>query len=73
MVIRYKDMKRDARIYIAGHTGLVGSAFLRRLQSEGYKNLITRTHAQLDLERQSETEAFFQEERPEYVFQARAR
>ena len=66
-------MKRDARIYIAGHTGLVGSAFLRRFQSEGYKNLITRTHAQLDLERQSETEAFFQEERPEYVLLAAAK
>jgi len=66
-------MKRDARIYIAGHTGLVGSALLRRLQSEGYQNLITRTHAELDLERQSETEDFFHQERPEYVIQAAAK
>ena len=46
-------MDRDAKIYIAGHTGLVGSALLRKLQNEGYQNLITLTHAELDLERQT--------------------
>ena len=49
-------MKRDAKIYIAGHTGLVGSAIVRKLEAEGYSNLITRTHAELDLERQVEVE-----------------
>ena len=66
-------MKRDARIYVAGHTGLVGSALLRKLQAEGYSNLITRTHAGLDLSRQAEVEAFFRAERPEYVFLAAAK
>jgi GDP-L-fucose synthase len=66
-------MNRDARIYIAGHTGLVGSALLRKLQAEGYANLITRTHAELDLERQAETESFFEKEKPEYVFMAAAK
>ena len=66
-------MKRDARIYVAGHKGLAGSALLRKFQAEGYTNLITRTHAELDLERQSEAEAFFQKEIPEYVFLAAAK
>ncbi len=66
-------MNRDARIYIAGHNGLVGSALLRKLQSEGYTNIITRRHFELDLERQSETEAFFEGKRPEYVFLAAAK
>jgi GDP-L-fucose synthase len=66
-------MNRNARIYVAGHTGLVGSAIIRRLQAEGYDRLITRTHAQLDLMRQVEVEAFFKSEKPEYVFLAAAR
>ena len=66
-------MQCDSRIYVAGHTGLVGSALLRRLQAEGYSNLITRTHAELDLERQSAVEAFFETEKPEYVFLAAAK
>jgi GDP-L-fucose synthase len=66
-------MNPDSRIYIAGHTGLVGSALLRGLQAEGYTNLITRTHAELDLERQEEVETFFERERPEYVFLAAAK
>ena len=66
-------MKRDARIYVAGHTGLVGSALLRQLQQEGYTNLIVRNHAELDLERQADTEAFFQKECPEYVLLAAAK
>jgi len=66
-------MNRSSRIYLAGHTGLVGSALLRKLQDEGYQNLITRTHAELDLERQTEVESFFNEETPEYVFLAAAK
>lgn len=66
-------MKRDARIYVAGHNGLVGSALVRKLQAEGYTNLITRTHGDLDLTRQSKVEAFFEDERPEYVFLAAAK
>lgn len=66
-------MKKDANIYIAGHRGLVGSALIRKLQSKGYTNLITRTHTELDLTRQSEVEAFFDSEKPEYVFLAAAK
>jgi len=66
-------MKKDSKIYIAGHTGLVGSAILRRLQSQGYSNLILRTHQELDLEIQRDVEKFFQREKPEYVFLAAAR
>jgi GDP-L-fucose synthase len=66
-------MNKDSRIYVAGHTGLVGSALYRKLKAEGYTNLITRTHAQLDLERQAEVEGFFKKEKPEYVFLAAAK
>lgn len=66
-------MDRNARIYIAGHRGLVGSAIHRRLQAEGFTNLITRTHAELDLERQVDVDDFFQSERPLYVFLAAAK
>ena len=66
-------MKKDSKIYIAGHRGLVGSAILRCLQSEGYSNIVTRTHAELDLIRQTDVEAFFAEEQPEYVFLAAAK
>lgn len=66
-------MKKDAKIYIAGHRGLVGSAFVRRLKAEGYTNLITRTHDELDLLRQDRVESFFQTEKPEYVIMAAAR
>jgi len=66
-------MEKTARIYVAGHHGLVGSALLRRLQAEGYTNLMTRTHSELDLTRQAEVEAFFEDERPEYVFLAAAK
>ncbi len=65
-------MNKNSKIYIAGHTGLVGSALLRKLRTEGYSNLITRSHAELDLTRQLEVEAFFQAEAPEYVFLAAA-
>ncbi len=66
-------MKKDAKIYIAGHRGLVGSAITRSLQKAGYNNLITRTHAEVDLTRQVEVEAFFEKERPEYVFLSAAK
>lgn len=66
-------MERDSKIYIAGHRGLVGSAILRRLQAEGYSNIVLKTHKELDLERQSDVEAFFEMERPEYVFLAAAK
>ncbi|MCL5993920.1 MAG: NAD-dependent epimerase/dehydratase family protein [Firmicutes bacterium] len=57
-----------AKIYLAGHRGLVGSALLRKLQEAGFSNLLLRTSRELDLRRQSDVEAFFQEEKPEYVF-----
>ena len=66
-------MKKTSKIYIAGHRGLVGSAFVRRLATEGYTNLVTRTHAELDLLRQDRVEAFFKAEKPEYVILAAAR
>jgi len=66
-------MDKDSKIYIAGHRGLVGSAIMRRLKAEGYKNLLTHRHAELDLARQEKVEEFFREERPDYVFLAAAR
>ncbi len=66
-------MERDSKIYVAGHRGMVGSAIVRELQRQGYNNIITRTHAQVDLCRQEQVEAFFREERPEYVFLAAAK
>jgi len=66
-------MDKDSRIYVAGHRGLVGSAILRRLKAEGYRNLVTRTHKELDLTDQAAVRRFFAEERPEYVFLAAAR
>ena len=66
-------MKLDARIYVAGHRGLVGSAIVRRLQSSGHANIITRTHAELDLTSQPAVQAFVASERPEYVFLAAAK
>lgn len=65
-------MDLDDKIYIAGHTGLVGSAIVRELLSRGYSNLLTRTHDELDLVNQSEVSDFFQEERPDYVILAAA-
>ena len=66
-------MPKDSRIYIAGHRGLVGSAILRKLKDSGYVNLICKTHRELDLTRQEKVEAFFDRERPEYVFLAAAK
>jgi len=61
------------KCYIAGHNGMVGSALLRKLEAEGYSNLITSSHAELDLTRQSDVEAFMQAEKPEYVFLSAAK
>ncbi len=66
-------MKRDARVYVAGHRGLVGSAIVRRLEAEGYTNLVLRTRAELDLCRQDAVDRFFAEEKPTHVFVAAAR
>ena len=66
-------MLKDSKIYVAGHRGMVGSAIVRELQRQGYTNIITRTHKELDLTRQAEVELFFEEERPEYVFLAAAK
>lgn len=70
---RVDGLPLDARIYVAGHSGLVGSALLRALDSRGYCNLVTRTHAALDLTDQAAVRGFFSSERPEYVFLAAAR
>jgi GDP-L-fucose synthase len=64
---------KGAKIYVAGHRGLVGSAILRRLQAEGYQNLVLRTRKELDLTDQRAVYRFFEEERPEYVFLAAAK
>ena len=66
-------MEKNAKIYVAGHRGMVGSAICRELERQGYTHIITRTHAQLDLCRQDAVEAFFAEEKPEYVFLAAAK
>ena len=66
-------MKKNAKIYIAGHTGLVGSALLRKLAAEGFSNLIVRKHSELDLTNQTDVDAFFKTERPAYVFLAAAK
>ena len=66
-------MDKNAKIYVAGHRGMVGSAIVRALQKAGYNNLITRTHADLDLTRQADVERFFADEKPEYVFLAAAK
>ena len=66
-------MNRDAKIYVAGHQGLVGSALVRQLRAQGYANLLLLTHHELDLTKQSEVEKFFAQERPEYVFLAAAK
>lgn len=66
-------MDLHAKIYVAGHRGMVGSAILRRLQELGYKQLIFKTSAELDLRNQADVAAFFEEEKPDYVFLAAAK
>lgn len=66
-------MKKDSKIYVAGHNGMVGSAIQRELIRLGYKNIVVRSHKELDLTKQAKVEAFFREEKPEYVFLVAAR
>lgn len=66
-------MEKDARIYIAGHRGLVGSAIERVLRKEGYENIIGKSHAELELTEQPKVNEFFENQRPEYVFLAAAK
>jgi GDP-L-fucose synthase len=66
-------MEKEAKIYIAGHKGLVGSALVRKLEKDGYSNIITKNHSQLDLIDQKAVEQFFNEEKPDYVFLAAAK
>ncbi|HEY0059347.1 MAG TPA: GDP-L-fucose synthase [Flavisolibacter sp.] len=66
-------MQKSAKIYVAGHRGLVGSALVRNLRGAGYNNLVVRTSQQLDLRNQAAVAAFFQDEKPEYVFLAAAK
>jgi GDP-L-fucose synthase len=73
MIISNSQLDRASRIYVAGHTGMVGSAIVRQLQAKGYDNLVTRTHAELDLTRQADTEAFLKSETIDYVMLAAAK
>ena len=66
-------MEKSSKIYIAGHRGMVGSAIVRRLEENGYTNIICKTSAELDLRNQAAVEKFFEEEKPEYVFLAAAK
>jgi GDP-L-fucose synthetase len=66
-------MEKQDKIYVAGHRGMVGSAIVRELERQGYQNIVTRSHAALDLTRQEAVEAFFVEEKPDYVFLAAAK
>lgn len=66
-------MEKHSKIYVAGHLGMVGSAIVRELRRQAYDNIIVRAHSQLDLRRQEQVEAFFAEEKPEYVFLAAAK
>lgn len=66
-------MNKNAKIYIAGHRGMVGSAIERRLMSAGYKNIVTRTHAELDLSNQAAVTQFLENEKPDYIFLAAAK
>ena len=66
-------MEKNAKIYVAGHRGMVGSAIVRELEKQGYKNIVTRTHKELDLIRQDQVENFFADEKPDYVFLAAAK
>ena len=58
-------MEKNAKIYVAGHRGMVGSALVRELNRQGYTNIVTRTHKELNLCRQDEVETFFREEKPD--------
>ena len=65
-------MEKEGLFYVAGHNGMVGSAIVKNLTSKGYKNLLLKTHADLDLTNQDEVKNFFETEKPEYVILAAA-
>src|SRR3989339_1544514 len=67
------QMERNAKIYVAGYYGMVGSAIVRRLQKMGYKNVLGHSSKELDLQNQDAVEGFFRKERPDYVFLAAAK
>src|SRR4051812_4799573 len=66
-------MEKQAKVYIAGHRGMVGSAIMRKLHSEGFKNIVTKKSSELDLRNQQAVNDFFAKEKPEYVFLAAAK
>jgi GDP-L-fucose synthase len=66
-------LEKNAKIYVAGHRGLVGSAIMKKLKNEGYNNLLYRTSSEIDLRRQNKVEEFFKEEKPDYVILAAAK
>ena len=66
-------MQKNSKIFVAGHRGMVGSAIVRKLQSEGFNNILTRTSKELDLRNQRNVADFFNHERPEFVFLAAAK
>jgi GDP-L-fucose synthase len=68
-----RNSMKDLKIYVSGHRGMVGSAIVRRLQALGYRNLLTRTHSELNLLDQSSVNAFLRQEKPDYIFLAAAR
>lgn len=70
---RKKRMEKNSKIYVAGHRGLVGSAIVRKLQKEGFNNLLLRASTELDLRNQQAVQSFFEAEKPEYVFMAAAK
>src|SRR3990167_7629313 len=72
-VINSAEITKISKIYVAGHNGLVGSAIVRKLKNSGYKNIVTRSSAELDLRNQFQVEEFFEKEKPEYVFLAAAK
>lgn len=73
MTTTNKGLEKGGKIYVAGHTGLAGSALMRRLHGGGYANIVTRRHAELDLTQQDAVQTFFAKERPDYVFLAAAK
>lgn len=73
MTIMNKTINKHSKIYVAGHRGMVGSAIVRRLQQAGYSNIVTHTHAELDLTEQLAVNKFFEMEQPDYVFLAAAK
>jgi GDP-L-fucose synthase len=68
-----RNSMKDLKIYVSGHRGMVGSAIVRRLQALGYRNLLTRTHSELDLTNQSSVNAYLEQEKPDYIFLAAGR